>query len=73
MDCTLIINPLVYSAIIFGYVMRNLARKYLLNEAGVQKSDHYILSREWRVIVDQVPIIMVGLYCYNQSGVTESC
>ena len=35
-------------------------------------SDHYILSREWRVIVDQyTPIIMVGLRCYNQSGVTE--
>ena len=34
-------------------------------------SVHYILSREWRVIVDQVPIIMVGLWCYNQLGVTE--
>ena len=36
-------------------------------------SDHYTLSREWRVIVDQVyiPIIMVGLWCYNQSDVTQ--
>ena len=35
--------------------------------------DHYILSREWRVIVDQVQsnIIMVGLWYYNQSDVTE--
>ena len=36
-------------------------------------SDHYILSREWRVIVDQVQTnnIMVGLWYYNQLGVTD--
>ena len=38
-------------------------------------SDHYILSRGWRFIVDHVQTnyhgIMVGLWCYNQSGVTE--
>ena len=47
-------------------------------------SDHHILSREWRVIVDQEqanyygwPIYdafidyLVNLCCYNQSGVTE--
>ena len=31
-------------------------------------SDHSILSREWRVIF---PLIMVGLWYYNQSSVTE--
>ena len=36
-------------------------------------SDHDFLSREWRVIVDQVyiPIMMVDLWYYNQSGATE--
>ena len=38
-------------------------------------SDHYILSRWWRVIIDQVQtkniIIMVGLWYYNQSGATK--
>ena len=36
-------------------------------------SDHYILRREWRVIVNQVhrPIIMEGQWYYNQSDVTE--
>ena len=33
-------------------------------------SDHDIVSREWRVI-KYSPIIMVGLWYYNQSGVTE--
>ena len=36
-------------------------------------SDHYILIRESRVIVDQVQTnyIMVGLWYYNQLDVTE--
>ena len=36
-------------------------------------SDHYILSREWRVIVNQVQTNYrgIGLWYYNQSGVTE--
>ena len=35
-------------------------------------SYHYILSREWRVIIHQVQTnMMVGIWCYNQSGVTE--
>ena len=35
-------------------------------------SDHYILSREWKVIVDQVQTNHHGWpCCYNQSGVTE--
>ena len=36
-------------------------------------SDHYILSREWRVIVDLVQTSYHGrLLCYhNQTGVTE--
>ena len=35
-------------------------------------SDHYILSREWELLLIKYrPIIMVGLWCYNQSGVTE--
>ena len=35
--------------------------------------DHDILSRESRVIVHKVQdiIIMVGIWCYNQSGVTD--
>ena len=35
-------------------------------------SDHYILSREWRVIVDQVQTKYYGRpIWYDQSGVTE--
>ena len=35
-------------------------------------SDHYILSLDCRVIIDQVhTVIMVGLWCYNQPGVIE--
>ena len=35
--------------------------------------DHYLLSREWRVIVNQVQTNYhgIGLWSYNQSGVTE--
>ena len=29
-------------------------------------SDHYVLSREWRVFVEQVQV-----WCYNQPGVTK--
>ena len=36
-------------------------------------SDHYILSRKWKVFVDQVQTNYHGrpIWCYNQSGVIE--
>ena len=34
-------------------------------------SYHYILSNGELLLIEYRPIIMVGLWCYNQSGVTE--
>ena len=65
-----ILNNIVKSSIANQFLLPSLRLKHTTTLFSL--SDHYILSREWRVIVDQVQTnYHGGQWCYNQSGVTE--
>ena len=58
-----------------GFIFWLQIDRYILKHTTTlfSLSDHYILSREWRVIIDQVQTNYHGkpIWCYNQSGMTE--
>ena len=67
-----IVATLIYLSQMYSYYIRGDMSHLKHTTTLFSLSDHYILSREWIVIVDQVQtIIMVGLMYFNQSGVSE--